>query len=337
MAQFASLLYFEKALAPADAQTHIHTALVKALGYDGNTAVRQAGGLDKDTPEYRSLVQYKGAYILRMLRWVISDEKFDQLLSRYMQQFQNTPASTEAFEKLASDVAGGDLNYFFDQWVNGSGVPEFKVDYTVFRQKNGYMVQGTVKQDLDLFKMPVEFQILTDGDPEYARVEVVGESSELDVKTERKPKGIFIDSREKILRMSSDLRVSVLINRGEELANEGQYNAAIDEFQKAVDIDAHNSLALFRMGEALFELGNLQAAAGMFQEALNGDLKAKWVEVWAYINRGKIFDIRGQRERATTEYQKGINTGDDSYGAQAEAEKYTKEPFRRAGNKTTIG
>jgi tetratricopeptide (TPR) repeat protein len=83
-------------------------------------------------------------------------------------------------------------------------------------------------------------------------------------------------------------------------------------------------------------LGNLQAAAGMFQEALNGDLKPKWVEVWAYINRGKIFDIRGQRDRAVTEYQKAVNTGDDSYGAQGEAEKYTKEPFRRGG-RTTIG
>jgi hypothetical protein len=37
-----------------------------------------------------------------------------------------------------------------------------------------------------------------------------------------------------------------------------------------------------------------------------------------------------------TEYQKAINSGDDAYGAQAEAEKLAKEPFRR-GNKTTIG
>jgi aminopeptidase N len=336
MAQFASLYYFEKTLAPVDAQTHIHTALVKALGYEGNSTIRQAGGLGKDTPEYRALVQYRGAYILRMLKWVVGDENFDKLLASYVQQFQNTPVSTEAFQKLASDVSGGELNYFFDQWLNGSGVPEFKIEYTVFRQKGGYMVQGTVKQDLDLFKMPVEFQVQTDGEPEYARVEVVGPSSEMDVKTERKPKAVLIDPREKILRMSGDLRVAVLVNRGEELSTEGQYNSAIDEFQRAVDIDAHNSLALFRMGEALFELGNLQAAAGMFQEALNGDLKPKWVEVWAYINRGKIFDIRGQRDRATTEYQKAVNTGDDSYGAQGEAEKYSKEPFRRSG-KTTIG
>jgi len=144
------------------------------------------------------------------------------------------------------------LGYFFDQWLNGSGIPEFKLEYTVFRQKDGYKVLGQVKQDLDLFKMPVEFQVQTDGDPEYARVEVVGESSEFEVKTERKPKSVVIDPRGKILRMSSDIRISVLVNRGEELANEGKYNDAIDQYQKAVDIDSHNSLALFRMGEALF-------------------------------------------------------------------------------------
>ena len=336
MAVFASLLYFEKTLSPAEAQEHIDKALVKALAYEGKTPVRQAGGMEKDSPEYRSLVQYKGAFVLRMLRWVIGDDNFQKLMSRYLEQFQNTPASTEAFEKLATEVAGGDLNYFFDQWLNSTGVPEFKQSYTVFRTKDGYKIMGQIKQDLDLFKMPVELQIQTDGEPEYARVVVSGESSDFDVVTERKPKLVRIDPREKLLRMSNDIRVNVLVNRGEEFVNDAKYNDAIDEYQKAIDIDGHNSLALFRMGEALFELGNLQAAANEFRESLNGDLKPKWVEVWAYMNLGKIYDIRGQRERAVTEYQKAANTGDDSYGAQAEAQKYLSEPFRRSG-KTTIG
>src|SRR5207244_4604844 len=125
-----------------------------------------------------------------------------------------------------------------------------------------------------------------------------------------------------------------LVNRGEEFVNDAKYNDAIDEYQKAIDLDGHNSLALFRMGEALFELGNLQAAANVFRESLNGDLKPKWVEVWAYVNLGKIFDIRGQRERAVTEYQKAVNTGDDAYGAQAEAQKYIGKPFPPAGRAT---
>ena len=164
----------------------------------------------------------------------------------------------------------------------------------------------------------------------------MGESSDFDVLVQRKPKAVVIDPREKLLRMSNDIRISVLVSRGEDLVADGKYNEAIDQYQKAIDIDGHNSMALFRMGEALFELGNLQAAANVFRESLNGDLKPKWVEVWAYVNLGKIFDIRGQRERAVTEYQKAVNTGDDAYGAQAEAQKYIGEPFRRAG-RTTIG
>ena len=336
MSVFASLMYFERTLSPAEAQEHINKALVRALGYEGNTSIRQAGGLEKDSAEYRSLVEYKGAFVLRMLRWVIGDDNFEKLLTTYLEKFQNTTASTEEFEKLASDVAGGDLGYFFDQWLNSSGVPEFKQEYTVFRTKDGYKIVGQIRQDLDLFKMPVELQIQTDGDPEYARVEVVGEASDFDVIVQRKPKVVVIDPREKLLRMSNDIRIAVLVNRGEDLSAGGKYNDAIDDYQKAIDIDGHNSLALFRMGEALFELGNLQAAANVFRESLNGDLKPKWVEVWAYVNLGKIFDIRGQRDRAVGEYQKAVNTGDDAYGAQAEAQKYLGEPFRRSG-RTTIG
>src|SRR5205807_10211179 len=84
----------------------------------------------------------------------------------------------------------------------------------------------------------------------------------------------------------------------------------------------HSQLHSFPTRRSSDLLGNIQAAAQQFQEALNGDLKAKWVEVWSYINRGKIFDLRGQRDpRAITEYQKAVNTGDDSYGAQAEADR----------------
>jgi len=335
MAVFASLLYFEKQLPPAEFQDFVDKTLVKALAYQGNTTVRQAGGLDRDSPDYHSLVEYKGAYMLRMLRWVIGDDKFNTLLTQYIQRYQNTPASTEGFERLASQIAGQDMNYFFDQWLNSSGVPEFQEDYTVFRRADGYKIMGQIKQDLDLFRMPIELKVETDGDPEYKRVDVSGQTSEFDITVERKPKNVLIDPRKRVLRMSNDIRISVFINRGEELANDGEYNRAIDEYQKAIDLDSHNSHAMFRMGEALFELGNLQLAANVFRDALNGDLDLKWIEVWSYINLGKIYDIRGDRPRALTQYQKAVNTGDDAFGAQADAKKYLNEPFRRT--KTTIG
>jgi len=122
--------------------------------------------------------------------------------------------------------------------------------------------------------------------------------------------------------------VAMRISRGEELNNQGSYKEAVDEFQKALNIDAHNSHAMFRMGESTFKLGNFQGALNVLRLALTGDLRPEWIEVWAYVNMGKILDLRGQRERAVAAYQKAVDTGNDSYGAQVEAEKYLKEPFR---------
>src|SRR5688572_25133854 len=172
MAVFASLLYAEKNLSPAEAQEQIDKALVKALASESDIAVREAGKLDREAPDYRALVEYKGGFILRMLQWVVGDEKFNQILTRYVERFQNTPASTDAFVKLASDTSGQDLEYFFDQWLNETGVPEMKQDSIVYRIKNGYKIEGEVKQDLDLFRMPVELEISTDGEPDYKRVDV---------------------------------------------------------------------------------------------------------------------------------------------------------------------
>src|SRR5258705_11874242 len=119
--------------------------------------------MEKDTLEYHSLVEFRGGYVLRMLQWVIGDEKFHDLMTRYLERFGNKPASTDAFIKLASEVAGEDLTFFFEQWLNSSGVPEFKDEWLVKRVKDGYSVEGQIKQDLDLFRMPLEVQIVRDG------------------------------------------------------------------------------------------------------------------------------------------------------------------------------
>ena len=67
-------------------------------------------------------------------------------------------------------------------------------------------------------------------------------------------------------------------------------------------------------------------------------LRQNDLEYPVFVFRGNFISIHscGQRERAVTEYQKAVNTGDDAYSAQAEAQKYIGEPFRRAG-RTTIG
>jgi tetratricopeptide (TPR) repeat protein len=103
----------------------------------------------------------------------------------------------------------------------------------------------------------------------------------------------------------------------------------LEKCQAAVKADRRSSLPHYRMGEIFFEQKSYQAAANEFRESLNGDLTPKWVEVWAHVNLGKIFDTTGQRDRALNEYRLARRTGDNTRGAQDEAAKYEKEPFHR--------
>jgi tetratricopeptide (TPR) repeat protein len=218
---------------------------------------------------------------------------------------------------------------FFLQWIESSGAPEFKLEYTTYRTQKGFRAMGKVTQDLDTFRMPVDLRIETEGNPEETRVEVVGPSTEFVVDTFGKPKSVVIDPNNRVLRFSDPIRVAVSIRRGEQFAEIGDFNEALKEYQKALEVMRNSSLAHYRIAEVFFLQNNYQAAANEFREALNGDLEPKWTEVWAHLNLGKIFDITGQRERAVNEYTQAIRTKDNTQSAQEEAAKYLKEPFER--------
>jgi tetratricopeptide (TPR) repeat protein len=140
---------------------------------------------------------------------------------------------------------------------------------------------------------------------------------------------VTIDPGFKLLRMSPDERVAVAIRRGEQFAEISQFNDALKEYQKALETKSHSSLAHYRVAEVYFLQDNFQSAANEFREALQGDLDPKWVEVWAHINLGKIFDITGQRDRAVNEYEQARRTRDNTSGAQDQVASYLRTPYER--------
>jgi TonB family protein len=74
---------------------------------------------------------------------------------------------------------------------------------------------------------------------------------------------------------------------------------------------------IFVWANYIFKRHNFQAAANEFREALNGDAHPQWIDAWAHIDLGELFDETNQRERAIREYWLAIRTNDDTDGAQA--------------------
>ncbi|MBZ5503226.1 MAG: hypothetical protein LAN59_13485, partial [Acidobacteriia bacterium] len=188
---------------------------------------------------------------------------------------------------------------------------------------------GKIRQELDTFRMPVEIKVDTEGNPEIKKILVTGTSSEFKIDTfgRPKPNGITVDPNNNLLKSSPRLRVRAIVARGENLAAMGKYFEANQEYRRALDIQPTNSLAHFRMAEAMFYQKNYQAAANEFRAALGGDLDPKWTEVWSHIYIGKIYDVLGQRERAVNEYTLAQHTKDDTVGAQQEAARYMQKPY----------
>jgi hypothetical protein len=348
LARYSEGLYVEESGGKDGLNKALEDFAVGALMFDDAAPIAEAKRLEPGSEEYRSVVVNKGAMVFHMLRAMIGDANFSTLLKDFYSRYAGKTARVQDFEQMAearlAQPAGFkmgntpaaapeavSLRPFFTQWLRSTGVPEFTLEYVTYRTKKGFRIVGKVKQNLDFFRMDVEIEVETEGNPEFKTINIAGKDSSFTVETfgRPKPNGIILDPHNYILKSSQRLRVRGIIARGETLAQQGKYYDAVQQYQLALGQDRTNALADFRMGEAFFYQRNYAAAAQSFRDTLDAavDFSTKWTEVWSHIYLGRIYDIQGDRTRAVNEYSKAKQTGDDTGGAQAEAEKSQKKAY----------
>jgi tetratricopeptide (TPR) repeat protein len=344
LARYCEELYAEQTAGREAGLRMVDEFAVGALMYDEAAPIAQSARLAPYSSDYRSVVQNKGAMVFHMLRGLMGDVAFKTMLHDFATQYAGKTARIDDLVNLADkDVQAAakpgqvapNLRGFFVQWLNSTGVPDFTTEFVVYRTPKGFRVVGKIKQPIDTFSMPVELRIDTEGNPETSWVDVLGMDSPFVVETFGRPKpgGVKVDPNNLVLKGSVSLRARAAIARGEELAEVGNYYAAIQQYQRALSIQPGRPLANFRMGEAFFYQKNYQAAANAFRESLQAvpEPSEKWTECWSNIYLGKVFDLLGQRERAVNQYSKAKQTNDNTGGCQAEAERYLKKPYTEGG------
>src|SRR5882724_3968477 len=344
--RYSEAMYVENAAGSAGLEEAVKDMSVGALAYD-TVPLSSASKLDIFSTEFQSLSTDKGAMILHMLRWVLGEDKYNKTLREFASQFAGKAANMDDFRSIAEKNYGDQLTWFFSQWLDSTGAPEFKVKYTTYRlggaqataqsskgsKPSGFRVTGEISQDLDLFRMPVDLRIDTDGKTEDKKIEVVGTSSPFTVETFGRPRRIAVDPDHHVLTNSSDVKLRSSILRGQALQQQGDLSAALAEFNKALDLNKNSSLAHYRIAEVFYLQRNYQSSANAYRSAINGDGDPRWTEVWSHIQLGKIFDITGQRERAVGQYRQATQTNDNTFGALEEARKYLQKAYERPKEK----
>ena len=328
LGQFSGLMYLKDNSNETQFQQAMQAEMEKGLAFEQSSSIRNAPKqLDDQSSAFRSVVYYKGAVVFNMLRQLMTEQKFDAFLKTYYAQQAGKNVGIDDFETIASKAAGRNLRSFFGQWVDSTGVPEFRSDWRMLRLKDGFRVPGTVKQEIEAFEMPIEVVLKTEAGAEKQELVMKGTSADFDIITKSKPIDIIIDPDSKLMRNSDELRQSVVVRRGIEHVKEMEYLEAEQQFNAAIKLNRGNSWAWYNLGLLCMLQRNYQKALDSFDQALNGNLRPDWVEVWSYIYRGNAWDAIDQRERAIAEYNKAISNGSNYDNAQAIAQKFIEQKF----------
>jgi aminopeptidase N len=331
MARYAELMNLEETSGKTALQNAIPDIEAGALAYD-TAPLTTLARTDPFSPQFQSMTLEKGAMIFHMLRYQMGEDKFVAFLRGLLSQYADKSVRSADLEEVAKAQSGGmNLTPFFAQWLDGTGAPSFQDKFTIYRLGNnkGFRTVGSVSQDLDLFRMPIDLRIETDGKTETRKIDVAGTDSAYTIETFGRPRRIAIDPDNWVLKSTPDLAVRVAVLKGQQLVAQGDLIGALAEYQKALDSNKNSALANYRIAEIFFTQRNYQSAANSYRDSLRGDGEPRWTQVWSHIGLGKIFDLTGQRDRAVQEYRLAVQTNDNTQGAVNEARALLQKPFER--------
>jgi tetratricopeptide (TPR) repeat protein len=327
MCRYAEFEYLQKTAKAEVFQDAIKNSSASALAYD-SVPLSQSAQFSDGSVEWNALTYDKGAMIFRMLRWQIGEPAFEQTLRAVLSQPEKT-ISMPQLETLAEASAHQNLRPFFTQWVDGTGAPTLRNDWTLYRlgENKGYRVAGEIHEDLDLFTMPVEVRVVSAAKIIDQRVRIAGQQTPYQIDTAEIPKTITLDPDRWLLRNGPKMQVRVHLLRGQNKEAQNNLSGAIQEYKQALAINSVDSLASYRLGEVYMRQKNYQAAADAFRDALRGSGQPAWTIVWSNLELGKVFDAMGQRERAINQYREALQTQDNTGGALGQARVYLQHPY----------
>ncbi|HYT05640.1 MAG TPA: M1 family aminopeptidase [Gemmatimonadales bacterium] len=163
-----------------------------------------------DTPrDYPLVIYQKGAWVLHMLRNLMIDlptmreDAFTVMMQDFYQQYRGRHASTQDFQKVVEHHLGFPMDWFFDEWINGTAIPTYILSWRAEPAEGGhYQVQLRVRQE-DVpndFVMPVPLQIeFAGGGHAIVRVTVRGALTERTLDVPAEPKRLELNPLESVL------------------------------------------------------------------------------------------------------------------------------------------
>jgi len=168
---------------------------------------------------YQTLIYNKGALVLRMLHFLLSDpdsgngQPFFDMMTDFVRRYRNLTASTDDFRQIANahftrtpiakEYNIHDLNWFFQEMIYQTALPSYELQYHITDQPDGkVMISGiTIQQNTPddwIMVLPVKFEF---GENQRATATVVvqGPSTPFQMRLPMRPRKVELDPEHWIL------------------------------------------------------------------------------------------------------------------------------------------
>ena len=239
-----------------------------------------------------SLSYNKPAWVLHMLRHMVGDETFFEILQSYAADpaFKYKTATTEQFQDVCEEISGLDLGSFFQRWIYGQSYPR----YQVYREQNGTDLLVEITQAVYVFDMPVDFRITTDQSviDTVVRVDQADMTVHFEIPAGETVTGFVLDPDKWILKTASytvgvdesALEIPAKFELGKNYPN--PFNPATT-IPYSLDEDGLVRMSIIDVnGKEVVELVNASRTVGTYQAVWNGvDTHGKMVEAGVYLCR----------------------------------------------------
>lgn len=177
--------------------------IMKNKMYLGKGSVFVENISDKGRIFNQSLSYNKAAWVLHMLRHVVGDITFFQILKTWGSSDKRFGvAVTEDFQNTCEQVSGKDLSKFFNQWIYGDFHPIYLYDWS-YIVKNGFYEINLILEQFQLgtlYSMPIDIIVLTENGEEKFVLQNDNKIQSYTFEVQSKPTGIILDRENWILK-----------------------------------------------------------------------------------------------------------------------------------------
>lgn len=203
-ATYSEIIYFEFVHGPTAKESLLRSrrnSYFSALSDESVNHTMEFWESVKIPRAYSPIVYAKGCLIIEMLRLEVGNSTFFEALQKYTDDFLYKNARISDLIAVFEEAAGYDLDWFFEEWIFGRGIPRYSLNSTQAHSlKDGYRLVLNVTQEAYPKKMLVPFKIVYQEGSETRTAWVNETQQTIEFNLDKKPIRVIMDPDYLILR-----------------------------------------------------------------------------------------------------------------------------------------